>query len=116
MHTEQDAASLHKLLNMGDTILWGNTFYKMFYDIGSSIVKDVPVKIKGYEVLTNFMILDMGEEDDVHLVLGRPSLLVQSSTWGKEGYTSTFQEKRQAQKEQAIEEIATIDTKKKRSP
>ena len=86
----------------------GNTFYKSFCDIGSSInimstvtyrhlypgrplcptylqlqlvdksfqflegiAKDVIVKIRDHEVPTDFMVLDMGEEDDVHLILGR---------------------------------------------
>jgi hypothetical protein len=38
------------------------------------IAKDVAVKITDHEVPTNFMVLDMGEEDDVHLILGRPFL------------------------------------------
>jgi hypothetical protein len=33
-------------------------------------VKDVMVKIRDHYILTNFMVLDMGEEDDVHLILG----------------------------------------------
>jgi len=32
------------------------------------------VKIRDQEVSTDFMVLDMGEEDDVHLILGRPFL------------------------------------------
>jgi hypothetical protein len=35
---------------------------------------DVTVKIKNQEVPAYFMVLDMGEEDDVHLILGRPFL------------------------------------------
>jgi hypothetical protein len=35
------------------------------------IAKDVTVKIRDQEVPTDFMVLDMGEEDDVHLILGR---------------------------------------------
>jgi hypothetical protein len=38
------------------------------------IAKDVIVKIRDQEVPTNFMVLDMSEEDDVHLILGRPFL------------------------------------------
>ena len=38
------------------------------------IAKDVAVKIRDHEVPTDFMVLDMGEEDDVHLILGRPFL------------------------------------------
>jgi hypothetical protein len=37
-------------------------------------VKDVMVKIRDHYVPTDFMVLDMGEEDDVHLILGRPFL------------------------------------------
>jgi hypothetical protein len=35
------------------------------------IAKDITVKIRDQEVPTDFMVLDMGEEDDVHLILGR---------------------------------------------
>jgi hypothetical protein len=38
------------------------------------IAKDVTVKIMDQEVPANFMVLDMGEEDHVHLILGRPFL------------------------------------------
>jgi hypothetical protein len=38
------------------------------------IDKDVTVKIRDQEVPTDFMVLDMGEEDDIHLILGRPFL------------------------------------------
>jgi hypothetical protein len=38
------------------------------------IAKDVTVKIRNQEVPADFMVLDMGEEDDVHLILGRPFL------------------------------------------
>jgi hypothetical protein len=38
------------------------------------IAKDVTVKIRDQEVPADFMVLDMGEEDDVHLILGRPFL------------------------------------------
>jgi hypothetical protein len=41
------------------------------------VVKDVMVKIRDHYVPTNFMVLDMGEEDNVHLILGP---LAQSST------------------------------------
>jgi ATPase subunit of ABC transporter with duplicated ATPase domains len=37
-------------------------------------VKDVMVKIRDHYIPTDFMVLDMGEEDDVHLILGRPFL------------------------------------------
>jgi ATPase subunit of ABC transporter with duplicated ATPase domains len=38
------------------------------------VVKDVMVKIRDHYIPTDFMVLDMGEEDDVHLILGRPFL------------------------------------------
>jgi hypothetical protein len=38
------------------------------------IAKNATIKIRDQEVPTNFMVLDMGEEDDVHLILGRPFL------------------------------------------
>ena len=38
------------------------------------IAKDILVKIRDQEVSTDFMVLDIGEEDDVHLILGRPFL------------------------------------------
>jgi hypothetical protein len=39
------------------------------------IAKDVMVKIQDYYVSTDFMILDMGEEEeDVPIILGRPFL------------------------------------------
>jgi hypothetical protein len=38
------------------------------------IANDVTVKIRDQEVPADFMVLDMGEEDDVHLILGRPFL------------------------------------------
>jgi hypothetical protein len=38
------------------------------------IAKDVTVKIRDQEVPADFMVLDMGEEDDVHLILGIPFL------------------------------------------
>jgi hypothetical protein len=37
-------------------------------------MKDVMVKIKDHYIPTDFMVLDMGEEDDVHLILERPFL------------------------------------------
>ena len=42
------------------------------------IAKDVVVKIRDHEVPTDFMVLDMGEEDDVHLILGRLFLHITS--------------------------------------
>jgi hypothetical protein len=38
------------------------------------IVKDIMVNIRDHYVPIDFMILDMGDEDDVHLILGRPFL------------------------------------------
>jgi hypothetical protein len=38
------------------------------------VVKDVMVKIRDHYIPTDFMVLDMGEEDYVHLILGRPFL------------------------------------------
>jgi hypothetical protein len=32
------------------------------------------VKIRDHEVSTDFMVLDMGEDDNVHLILGIPFL------------------------------------------
>jgi hypothetical protein len=37
-------------------------------------VKDVMVKIRDHYVPTDFLVLDMGEKDDVHLILGGPFL------------------------------------------
>jgi hypothetical protein len=36
------------------------------------IAKDIMVNIRDHYVPTDFMILDIGDEDDVHLILGRP--------------------------------------------
>lgn len=38
------------------------------------MIKDILVDIRGHYVPADFMVLDMGEEDDVHIVLGRPFL------------------------------------------
>jgi hypothetical protein len=38
------------------------------------IAKDIMVNIRDHYIPTNFMILDMGDEDDVQLILGRPFL------------------------------------------
>ena len=38
------------------------------------IAKDIMVNIRDHYVLTDFMVLDMGDEDEVHLILGRPFL------------------------------------------
>jgi len=38
------------------------------------IAKDVMVNIRDHYVPTDFMVLDMGDEDEVHLILGRPFL------------------------------------------
>jgi hypothetical protein len=38
------------------------------------IARDVPVKIKDHYVLTNFLVIDMGDEQDPPIVLGRPFL------------------------------------------
>jgi hypothetical protein len=34
------------------------------------VMKDVMIKIRDHYIPTDFMVLDMGEEDDVHLILG----------------------------------------------
>jgi hypothetical protein len=106
---------LTKLDDLGvptiDCMIGESTFYKMFYDIGSSvnimsmvtykhlfrnrplyptyvqlqlvdqsfrfpvgIARDIMVNIRDHFVPANFMILNMGEEDNVHLILGRPFL------------------------------------------
>jgi hypothetical protein len=44
------------------------------FQFPEGIAKDVTVKIRDQEVPANFMVLDMGEEDDVYLILGRPFL------------------------------------------
>jgi hypothetical protein len=38
------------------------------------IARDVPVKIKDHYVLTDFLVIDMGDEQDPPIVLGRPFL------------------------------------------
>jgi hypothetical protein len=38
------------------------------------IAKDIMVKIQDYYVPADFMILDMGEEEDVPIILGKPFL------------------------------------------
>jgi hypothetical protein len=38
------------------------------------IARDIMVNIRDHFVPANFMILNMGEEDNVHLILGRPFL------------------------------------------
>jgi hypothetical protein len=38
------------------------------------IARDVPVKIKDHYVLTDFLVIDMGDEQDPTIVLGRPFL------------------------------------------
>jgi hypothetical protein len=38
------------------------------------IAKEIMVKIQDHYVPTDFMILDMGEEEDVPIILGRPFL------------------------------------------
>jgi hypothetical protein len=38
------------------------------------IAPDVPVKIKDHYVLTDFLVVDMGDEQDPPIVLGRPFL------------------------------------------
>jgi hypothetical protein len=38
------------------------------------IARDVPVKIKDHYVPTNFLVIDMGDEQDPPIVLGRPFL------------------------------------------
>jgi hypothetical protein len=44
----------------------GAVFYPLLGTLG--------ILIPDNYVLTDFMILDMGDEDDVHLILGRPFL------------------------------------------
>ena len=38
------------------------------------IAKDIMVRIQDHYVLANFMVLDMGEEEDIPIILGRPFL------------------------------------------
>jgi hypothetical protein len=38
------------------------------------IARDVPVKIKDHYVLTDFLVIDMGDEQDPPIVIGRPFL------------------------------------------
>jgi hypothetical protein len=38
------------------------------------IARDVPIKIKDHYVLTDFLIIDMGDEKEPPIVLGRPFL------------------------------------------
>jgi hypothetical protein len=38
------------------------------------IARDVPVKIKNHYVLTDFLVIDMGDEQDPPIMLGRPFL------------------------------------------
>jgi hypothetical protein len=38
------------------------------------IARDVPIKIKDHYVLTDFLVIDMGDEQDPSIVLGRPFL------------------------------------------
>jgi hypothetical protein len=38
------------------------------------IARDVPVKINDHYVLTDFFVIDMGDEQDPPIVLGRPFL------------------------------------------
>jgi hypothetical protein len=38
------------------------------------IAQDVPIKIKDHYVLTDFLVIDMGDEQDPPIVLGRPFL------------------------------------------
>jgi len=43
------------------------------HTVSKGIAKDVNVQIKDHFILTDFMVLDMGEEDyDPPIVLGRP--------------------------------------------
>ena len=57
-------------------------------------MEDVVVRIRGHEVPTDFLILDMGEDDDVHLILGRPFLYATSTIIYKRKSIFTFLEKR----------------------
>jgi hypothetical protein len=38
------------------------------------IARDVPIKIKDHYVLTDFLVIDMGDEQDPPIALGRPFL------------------------------------------
>jgi hypothetical protein len=38
------------------------------------IARDVPVKIKDHYILTHFLVIDMGDEQDPPIVIGRPFL------------------------------------------
>jgi len=37
-------------------------------------IKDIPVEVGGIYILTDFIVLDMNEDDQVHILLGRPFL------------------------------------------
>jgi hypothetical protein len=57
------------------------------FQFPEGIAKDIMVNIRDHYVPTDFMILDIGDEDDVHLILGRPFLNTTSMTiYMKSGY------------------------------
>lgn len=87
--------SLTKLDDLGvptiDYKIEGSTLYETFCDMGSSvnimskmvdqsywkpegITKDVMINIIDHYDPADFLVLDMGEEDDIHIILGRPFL------------------------------------------
>jgi hypothetical protein len=51
-------------LQMADQSIW----------FSEGIAKDIMVKIQDHYTPADFMVLDMGEEDDTPIVLGRPFL------------------------------------------
>jgi hypothetical protein len=51
-------------LQMADQSIW----------FSEGIAKDIMIKIQDHYALTDFMILDMEEEDDSPIILGRPFL------------------------------------------
>ena len=55
---------IYMQLQMADQIIW----------FSKRIAKDIMIKIQDYYVPTDFMILDMGEEEDTPIILGRPFL------------------------------------------
>jgi hypothetical protein len=50
------------------------------FQFPEGIAKDIMINIRDHYVPTDFMILDMGDEDDVHLILERLFLNTTSVT------------------------------------
>jgi hypothetical protein len=64
IYGDQPLYSTYKMLQMADQSQW----------FPGRIARDVPVKIKDHYVLTNFLVIDMGDEQDLPIVLGTPFL------------------------------------------